>query len=204
MAGALLFVTVFMVEGFLRPGYDPVSMFVSELSRGPRGGIQIASFVVSGALLLLFARGVAAELKAGRASRAGPILLAIISISLLVSGPLVMDPAATPRELMTLNSRLHWAFGALVFSLAPVSCWVFWFRFRRDPDWQGFQGWTLLAAMATTVAVVLFSAGPTRPPAAPNDFNAYTGLIQRSLLVPYLIWIFAFAWRLRRRAGRAA
>ena len=36
----VLFVAVFLVEGWLRPGYQPLSMFVSELSLGPRGGCR--------------------------------------------------------------------------------------------------------------------------------------------------------------------
>lgn len=193
MAGSLLFVAVFTIEGFVRPGYDPLSMYVSELSLGPRGWIQISNFVASGVLLLAFAWGVAAEFRVGRASRAGPILFAIIAFSLLVSGPFVMDSASTPRDLMTLPSRLHWGFGALVFSLSPISCWVFWLRFRKDDRWRSFAGWTLSIAVITTLAVIFMSVGPTRPPAPPNALNQWVGFIQRTILVPFFIWMFTFA-----------
>jgi len=46
-------------------------MYVSELSLGPRGWIQIVNFVVFGLLFLFFARGVAAEFRQGKASKAG-------------------------------------------------------------------------------------------------------------------------------------
>jgi len=68
--GPALFVAVFIMEGWLRPGYDPLSMAVSELSLGERGWIQVASFLVTGALFLVFARGVADEFKEGTASKA--------------------------------------------------------------------------------------------------------------------------------------
>ena len=35
MVGSALFVAVFSLEGLLRPGYDPRSTFISELSIGP-------------------------------------------------------------------------------------------------------------------------------------------------------------------------
>src|SRR5690242_18835283 len=89
MIGSALFVTVFTVEGWLRPGYDWRSTFISELSIGPRGWIQIANFIVLGILFFVFTRGVAAEFREGKASKAGPILLAIIGFSFLVSGPFV-------------------------------------------------------------------------------------------------------------------
>ena len=47
MIGPALFVVTFTIEGCLRPGYRAREMFVSELSLGPRGWIQIANFIVA-------------------------------------------------------------------------------------------------------------------------------------------------------------
>ena len=198
MIGSALFVTVFTLEGWLRPGYDARSTFISELSIGPRGWIQILNFIILGTLFLVFTWGVAGEFREGKASKAGPILLAIIGFSFLVSGPLVTDLAATPRDQMSLHGILHGIFGALVFSLSPISCFVFWRRFRQDPKWQHLQGWTLAAGIITTAAVVLLSVS-TKIPVTPNAFTPWNGLIQRMVIIPYLIWIFIFAWALRRR-----
>lgn len=203
LIGSALFVTTFTLEGWLRPGYNSLSMFVSELSLGPRGWVQIANFVVFGFLFLLFDSGVAAEFRDGKASKAGPIVLAIIGLSLLVSGPLVMDPASTPHDLMTEHSRLHWFFGSLVFSLSPASCWIFLRRFWKDPKWQSFRWWTLGIAVIMTAALVVFSVGPTRPPAPPNSFNQWNGLLQRAILIPYLLWIFTFAFGIIQLPGVA-
>ena len=61
MIAPTLFVGTFTIEGSLRPGYDPGTIhfreYVSALSIGPGGCIQIANFVVVGLLLLAFARG---------------------------------------------------------------------------------------------------------------------------------------------------
>ena len=198
MLGSALFVTVFTLEGWLRSGYDARSTFISELSIGPRGWVQIINFVILGALFLVFTWGVAAEFREGKASKAGPILLAIIGFSFLVSGPLVTDLAATPRDQMSLHGILHGIFGALVFSLSPVSCFVFWRRFREDPQWQHLQGWTLAAGIITTAAVVLLSAA-TKTQVIPNAFTPWNGLIQRMVIIPYMIWIFIFASALCRR-----
>jgi len=198
MIGPALFVTVFTLEGWLRSGYNARSTFISELSIGPRGWIQIINFIILGALFLVFTWGVADEFRDGKASKAGPVLLTIIGISFLVSGPLVTDPAATPRDQMSLHGTLHGIFGALVFSLSPISCFVFWSRFRQDPQWQHLQGWTLAAGIITTVAVILLSAS-TKNPVTPNAFTEWNGLIQRMVIIPYLIWIFTFAVALRRR-----
>jgi uncharacterized protein DUF998 len=198
MLGSAFFVTIFTLEGWLRPGYDARSTFISELSIGPRGWVQIVNFIILGTLFLVFTWGVMAEFREGKASKAGPILLAIIGFSFLVSGPLVTDLAATPRDQMSLHGIFHGVFGALVFSLSPVSCFVFWRRFREDVNWQHLQGWTLTAGIITTAAVVLLSAG-TKTQVAPNVFTPWNGLIQRMVIIPYLVWIFMFAAALRRR-----
>jgi hypothetical protein len=200
MIGSALFVTVFTLEGWLRPGYDPRSTFISELSIGPRGWVQILNFIILGTLFLVFTWGVADEFREGKASKAGPILLAIIGFSFLVSGPLVTDVAATPRDQMSLHGILHGIFGALVFSLSPISCFVFWRRFRQDPNWQPLKGWTLVAGIITTAAVILLSAA-TKTQVIPNVFTPWNGLIQRMVIIPYLIWIFSFAFALRKRSG---
>ena len=198
MIGSALFVLVFTMEGWLRPGYDWRSTFISELSIGPRGWIQILNFIILGTLFLVFTWGVAAEFCEGKASKAGPLLLAIIGFGFLISGPLVTDLAATPRDQMSLHGIFHGIFGALVFSLAPVSCFVFWRRFREDPSWKHLQGWTLTVGIITTAAVVLLSAA-TKTAVMPNALTPWNGLIQRTVIVPYLIWIFTFAFTLRKQ-----
>jgi hypothetical protein len=200
MIGPTLFVAVFTLEGCFRSGYAPASMFVSELSLGPRGWIQIANFVVLGLLLLLFTRGVAAKLQDGKASKAGPLLLAIIGVSFLVSGPFVMDASTTPANQISWHGTLHQLFGALVFLLSPISCFVFLRRFRVDPTWRSLQWWTFAAGTIIAAAVVLQAVGPARPPLTPNVFNGWVGLVQRVALVTYLLWLFSFARVLHKAA----
>ncbi len=204
LIGPALFVAVFTLEGWLRPGYAPRSMYVSELALGPRGWIQAANFVIFGALFLVFALGAAAEFREGKASRAGPILLAIIGFSFLVSGFLTMDPADTPRDQMSWHGLLHNIFGALVFSLSPVSCIVFLRRFREDAAWRWLQWWTLAAAAIIVAAVVVMRVGPAQPPAVPNAFNAWIGAVQRTALITFLGWQFLLALGLLRRGQQVA
>ena len=57
MLGTALFTLSFMINGFLRPGYNPVQRYVSELSIGPQGWIQIVSFLFLGICIVFFALG---------------------------------------------------------------------------------------------------------------------------------------------------
>lgn len=195
--GPLCFVTIFSLEGWLRPGYDPLTTYVSALSLGPRGWIQIVNFMLFGVLLLVFTRTVAAAFRSGTAAR-GPILLTIIAICYGLSGPFVMDPMGTPRNQMTIHGLLHGIFGAIVFSLMPISCFVFWRRFRKDPAWHALQWWTLALGTISAVGVVLLIVA-TKTPATQAPFTPWLGLIQRTAIVPFMIWLVVFALGLLRR-----
>ena len=105
--GAVIFLTVFTLEGWLRPGYESRSMFVSELSLGTRGFVQILNFLFLGVSQLLFARGLAAEFPDGKASRAGPIVLGAIGFGFLAAGVFVADPIGTPLADLSWHGLLH-------------------------------------------------------------------------------------------------
>lgn len=196
MIGPVLFVAVFTVEGWRRPGYSPSSMFVSELSLGPGGWVQILSFLVTGALVLAFGRGLFGYSRSGAASRSGSVLLQIIGISLMASGPFRTDPS-THLERASAHGTIHGVFGAVVFSLAPVSCFLFYRRFRTDAAWQPLAGWTLAAAVVVTsgIALLRFSELPQ------TGLFAYKGLVQRAVLVTFMTWLFVVASRLHRLAA---
>jgi hypothetical protein len=196
MTAAVLFVAVFTVEGWRRPGYSPLRMFVSELALGPDGWVQIVSFLVTGALVLVFGRGLARYSEHGPASRAGAFLLQVIGISLMASGPFTTDPSAVFSEV-SVHGIIHGVFGALVFSLAPLSCFLFYRRFRSDPAWRPLAPWTLAAGVLLTLGLALLKISE-QPQAR---LFGYKGLVQRVLLVAFMTWIFAVAARLHQQTA---
>jgi hypothetical protein len=199
MIGPAFFVAVFTIEGLFRSGYNALEMYVSALSLGPRGWIQMVNFVLFGILLLVFTWGVAAEFPNGKASRGGPILLTVIAICYLLSGPFVMDPTGIPLEQATVHGTLHGIFGAIVFLLMPISFFMFLRRFRVDANWRSFQGWTLLLGVIDALAFLFFTFS-SKLPAGQNAFSAWFGLIQRSVILPFMLWIFVFALNLLKRS----
>ena len=195
--GPAIFTLSFLINGCLRPGYDPVRMYVSELSIGPQGWIQMASFVFLGLCLLIFALGLPKYIPSGRASRAGFILLLIIAVCYIASGPLVTDPLSMFDNQQTAQGMAHGIFGALVFALSPACCFVFYGRFRADERFLRLKTWTLLAGIIMTLIIVLMKLA--QPQASP--LNRWAGLIQRCSLVIFYVWITSFALRLRKTAG---
>ena len=192
--GPMLFTISFTVNGLLRPGYDPKQNYVSELSIGPHGWIQIVSFMFLGVCLMGFAYGAYKMIPDGRASRAGPALLGIIALCYFVSGPLVTDPLSMFDNQQSVQGALHGIFGALVFALSPICAFIYWLRFRTDPKWKYLQKWTLFAAILMLATVVLMKIA--QPQASP--LNVWAGIIQRCSLLSFYVWVFTFALGLKK------
>lgn len=146
MIAAVLFVSVFTVAGFLQPGYSATGMFVSELSLGPHGGVQVLNFVLTGLLVLVFGFGLAAHFRT--------VLVQSIGASLAASGLFATDPLSMTGP-PTLAGIVHGILGAVVFTFAPLSCFVFYRRFRSDPAWQRLAAWTLAIGVVLALGIPL-------------------------------------------------
>ena len=142
-----------------------------------------------GFLYLAFARGVAEEIREGKSSKLGPLFLTILGVCILASGPFVTDPApiAAFSSQSTLHGTVHCVLGAIGFTLMPLSCFVFYRRFRTDPNWRAFASWTLVACIVIVLAIVLLKVAQL------GLMSGLLGLFQRIVLVAYFGWTFAFA-----------
>lgn len=196
--GPSLFVLVFLGEGWLRPGYNPAADYVSALSLGERGWVQLTSFLIVGVCLLLFTAAVARQFQQGAASRAGPILLGSIGAGLLLSGPFMMDPAGTPSAALSWHGLIHGVLGGIVFVLMPVVCFVYLTRFGSDPHWRGLRTATVVLGTITAVADVVFTLA-TKVPGLVTLTSPWAGLLQRLVLIPFMVWVTVFADGLLRR-----
>jgi hypothetical protein len=200
--GSAVYLCVFTIDGWLRPDYDAASMFISELSLGPWGWVQIVNFMIFGLALLVFAMSVALEFGDTRSARVGVTLLVIMGISMLASGPFVIDPVAgagpvidpvavAPHQ-MSFHSKFHYALGTLFFLLAPATCFCFagYKRSSKDPTLRVFRLWSFGLGIVTVMGMVLFKLA-LLPPAS-NPLLPWRGLIQRATVIPFLVWLFIF------------
>jgi Protein of unknown function (DUF998) len=119
VAAAVVVVAVVLIDGALRPGYDPTYHTVSELELGNRGWVQRANFLLMGAGGLAFGVGTYRAL----ATTVGAVLLGIFGLGLLVAGILPPDavrgyPPGVPSEPSTKPTP-----GALVHAVigGPVA-----------------------------------------------------------------------------------
>lgn len=188
MAAALVFVAVFLIEGALRPGYDPTYHTVSQLSVGDRGWIQIANFLLMGMAMFAFAVGVNRTLN----TAVGAVLLAIFGLGAIASGVFVTDPMrgyppGAPTETaaeVTWHHKLHDAVAPPMFLAIFGACLTL--AGRLDGPWRLYTVLTAIVGLALTIGTAL----------AYQRDAANTGLIQRALLLVYWSWIVLLGIRL--------
>ena len=194
----VIFVGVFTVEGILRSGYDPLKMYISALSLGNRGWIQISNFLILGFLLFIFTLGLSKEFQTGKASRGGIITLYVISALFFISGPFVMDPTEIPADQMSVHGLIHGLSGGIVFTIMPIIIFIFLRRFVSDANWQSFRWWTLTLGIIEALGVVVFTY-VSKIPVEQNAYINYFGLFQRIALIPFMVWVFLFGIEMLRR-----
>ncbi len=197
VVGPLLFIVVFLVEGFTRPGYSQWRHYVSQLATGPGGWVQVVNFLACGTLVLAFAFG----LRLATRSVAAPILLTLFGTALVVAGIFSTDPALgyPPGApiVHTAHGMIHGFAGLVAFSTLPATAFVMaaWFARRRSPRWSWYSLGVGLLMIVTFIASTTFSAMD----AAGAMPNAPTGFFQRIAIIAGWTWIAMVAWHLIRR-----
>ena len=178
---AVVFVAVLLVEGALRPGYNPIYHTGSELELGERGWIQRANFFVMGAGVIVFAVGVQRSLN----TTSGAVLLALFGLGLIVAGMFAPDPvrgyppgAPTGQEVdLTWQAKIHDVSGPLMFLALLGACLVL--AGQLQGGWRVYTMATALAGIGLTVSTAV----------AYQKDAAITGLVQLLLIVVYWSWI---------------
>jgi hypothetical protein len=192
--GPLLFIVVFLIEGATRPNYSAWHHFVSSLSQGEQGWMQITNFLICGILVLFFAIGLRRVLHPGKGSTWGPILLGIFGLCLIGAGLFVTDPLlgyppgapSTP----TFHGVLHELLSLVAFASLIAACFVLARRFAGDPAWRGWAFYSIATGILVAVFFIMTDVVASLNP------NGPAGLIQRISIIIGWGWIALLAFRL--------
>lgn len=124
LAAGPLFLGVGLTHAFLRDGFDLERHALSQLALGSWGFVQIATFLLTGALVIAAARGLRPALGAGPGAVWGPRLLAGFGVGMLIAGVFIADPAnAFPVGTPEGPGQVSWhgALHGLGFMIAMTS-----------------------------------------------------------------------------------
>lgn len=195
--GGFGFIAVFLIEGAIRPHYDPLSQPVSSLSLGNGGWIQIANFVVTGLLMLACALGLRRALSSGRGAIWGPILIGTYGFGLIGAGVFVTDPGfeyppGAPLGMATRASShgaLHNLFSVIVFASVTAACFVFARRFAAQPGGRAWVAYSFVTGLAVPAFFVAASV-------AWSLSSGLGGLFQRMSISAGWGWVGLLAIRI--------
>lgn len=209
LAGGLaapLFVLVMLVEGAVRPGYESLHRFGSELSLGDQGWIQITNFLVTGLALCGFALGLRRTMPTGRGSRMAPVLAGVCGAGLLVAGTFSMDPSpgypvgSTVPDHPTLHGQIHgYAPMAVFLSLAALTFVVA----RRSAEAPARRAWMWCSIATGTLVPITFITSASMYDFA-TQTGHYHGLWQRISLAIGFGWLGALALHLLQEHTRTS
>ncbi|MES2202839.1 MAG: DUF998 domain-containing protein [Patescibacteria group bacterium] len=180
-----LFVATFLVEGYMRPNYNPLRKPVSVLSQGRRGWVQKANFFVSGVLLIAYAYGLYMMLGAVGAVW-GPLLVFLHGAGVVGAGIFDTDYGGVRTKGFHHNRSgvLHDLFSTIVFVSLSVGCIVFAniFNMLQAPQW----------ALYSNITGVLYLLGfiiSARAFAPSSSLAPIGGLIQRLTIIIGCVWV---------------
>jgi Protein of unknown function (DUF998) len=190
-----LFSVAWIVEGATRVNYDPLRYPISSLSIGDAGWMQIATFIITGLLVLAFAIGLRSALRPS-GSLWGPALVGLAGIGLIGAGIFVTDPLngyppgtpLIPTE-RTIHGILHDLFGIPFFLGLPITGFVFARRFARRSQ----RGWAAYSAISgfAIFAVFFFARLSLRP--GFEEMAGLFGLFQRIAVTIGWAWLTLLA-----------
>lgn len=161
LVAPFLYITVGTLEVLLLPGFDIRRHALSLASNGTYGWIQIANFLLSGALVIAGSLGIRRVLAGSRGGTWGPILLAIYGLGLIGAGIFVADPMdgfpigtpPGPPVAMSWHGPLHFMTGGIGFFALIACCMVFARRFASQRD----TGWALFSVITGLLFLIGFA-----------------------------------------------
>ncbi|WP_150253646.1 DUF998 domain-containing protein [Nocardiopsis deserti] len=155
---APLWSAVSLAQAATREGFDLTRHPLSALSTGDLGWLQIANFLVAGALTAAGALGLRQSLRGAPGGTWAPRLVLVNGLGMIAAGLLVMDPAngfpaGTPAgmpEELTWHGYGHMAAGSVSFVALIAACYVLGHHYSRT----GHRGAAAASRVAGTALLV--------------------------------------------------
>jgi hypothetical membrane protein len=153
------FVVTALAQALTREGFDLTRHEWSLLANGPLGWIQIADFILSGAMTIAFAVGLRRAIRPGRGAIWAPRLFAMYGLGLIGAGIFRADPrlgfpvgAPNGPGVVSWHGTLHFVTAGIGFLGLIAACFVMASRFITE----GRRGWAGCSRLTGIVFVAAF------------------------------------------------
>lgn len=191
----MLWAAMIVISGELRPGFDHVVQYISEL--GERGSsteimMRYGGFVATGLMHVGYALAFHFTVKraTGRPwlTFLVALLIALDGLGRIGAGIFACEPGCAAPEV--LSQRLHGLSATVAFLSLAAAALLAALLFRNARRLRSLSAYSLLSGAAGLMFLVLMSASEAE--------HAHTGLYERLASGVLTLWIFVTALRLRR------
>lgn len=198
LVAPLLWAAVIVTAGELRPGFDQVSQYISEL--GERGSatelfMRYAGFVATGCLHLGYAAAFHAVMirvaDHPRLTLLVAVLIGLNGIGRIGAGIFSCEPGCIGPE--SLVQRLHSWSATLAFLSIAGAAILAAILFRDDQRWRSLAVYSFASGCSGLIFLWMMSSG--------DATQAFVGLYERLASGVLTLWIFVTAWQLWRLGG---
>lgn len=194
LVAPLLWLAVIVIGGELRPGFDHVGQYISELGeRGSstEGFMRYAGFSATGLMHVAYAAAFHATLAKVSARPRLTLLVAVLiaanGLGRIGAGFFPCEPGCAAPDV--LGQRLHSLSATIAFLAIAAAALLGALLFRRDKQLRPLGAYSLATGCAGLVFLVLMSASEAT--------HVYTGLYERLASGVLTLWVFVTAWRLQ-------
>ncbi|WP_243717747.1 DUF998 domain-containing protein [Actinomadura sp. KC345] len=190
-----LFAVVSAAQALLREGFDPLRHAVSQLTLGPGGWVQSASFVLTGLLTIACAAGLRTALRGGRGRLWAPVLVGVQGAGFVAAAAFPADPGngfppgSPATATVTATGMLHLTCAGIAFLALIAACFVLASRFSADDA----RNWAIIGRIAGVLLFVGFAFANTG--ATGGTLAMFVGAVAA------WVWVGASAARLARSPG---
>ena len=194
IAAPVLMLALWTVASLVRPGYDQLTQYGSELGTGSNAIIMNVNFVVTGLLITAFAVGLFLNIQGGRWAQTGSILLFVFGAGEVAGGLFPCDPGCpiAAQSITQLAHNLDAVIAFVAIALAPL---ILSAGLNRDQRWKDYRSYSIVTGILALGLLSIFSA-------AALDYIGFVGLFQRLFLAGPFLWIEIVARRLFQMSGR--
>ncbi len=178
----LLMLSLWTIASLMRPGYDQLTQYGSELGTGDNSIIMNANFLITGLLIMSFSLGLLTNIRTAFWSRAGSIFVGLFGIGEIATAAFPCDPGCPLTNPQSLYQQVHNGIAAVAFTAIAVAPLLVSVRLKRDKSWRSYQAYSLGTGLAALGLFIAFSI-------AALYTLLYVGLLQRLFLAIPFLWI---------------
>lgn len=186
----ILYATIVILGGLLRPDYSHIEHSVSELLvvGAPNKLLLDTMMIINSILGIIFPIGLHIGLNDGKGSKVGPLALSLASVLVLITTIFFpMDAIGAPG---TFPGTMHkvMAMGLMpLFSLIAIL--AIWHRTKSDTQWSGYDTYTIVTIVVAIITGAIAGILATSP---------FRGLVERLIVGTLLQWNLVMAIKLLR------